>query len=98
MSKSTGNFLTLKDACLKFGSDATRVALADGGDGLDDANFDELVANSTILRLYNLKEWCEEIAKDQSLREDSTKGRFFDELFENEMNNIVHEAYKHYEA
>lgn len=30
MSKSTGNFMTLKDAVEKYGADATRVALADG--------------------------------------------------------------------
>jgi leucyl-tRNA synthetase len=33
MSKSLGNFLTLKDACDKFSADATRIALADSGDG-----------------------------------------------------------------
>jgi leucyl-tRNA synthetase len=32
MSKSTGNFLTMKDAIDKFSSDATRMALADAGD------------------------------------------------------------------
>lgn len=39
MSKSTGNFLTLKDCIEKFGADATRIALADAGDTIDDANF-----------------------------------------------------------
>lgn len=38
MSKSTGNFMTLKDAVEKYGADATRVALADAGDGTEDAN------------------------------------------------------------
>ena len=41
MSKSTGNFMTLSDCIKKFGSDASRIALADAGDSLDDANFDE---------------------------------------------------------
>ena len=92
-----GNFLTLNDSCNKFGADATRVALADAGDGVDDANFDETVANSSILRLYTLKEWCEEVTKDESLRTGPTDG-FFDQVFNNEMNLIVHEAYKHYAA
>lgn len=69
MSKSTGNFLTLDDAVRKFGADATRVALADAGDGMDDANFDETVANSTILRLYELRKWCEELIKEPRLVE-----------------------------
>ena len=38
MSKSLGNFLTL-DHCIKsWGADATRLALADAGDSLEDAN------------------------------------------------------------
>jgi len=69
MSKSTGNFLTLDDAIKKFGADATRVALADAGDGMHDANFDESVANSVILTLYELKKWCEEMVKDAHLIE-----------------------------
>ncbi|KAJ9649428.1 cytosolic leucyl tRNA synthetase [Coniosporium tulheliwenetii] len=69
MSKSTGNFLTLSQAVEKFGADATRVALADAGDGIDDANFDETVANSSILKLYELRKWCEEMINDAILVE-----------------------------
>lgn len=61
MSKSTGNFLTLEAAILKFGADATRVALADGGDSIEDANFEETVANANILKLFELRKWIEEV-------------------------------------
>lgn len=37
MSKSTGNFLTMKEATNKYGSDATRLTLADAGDDITDA-------------------------------------------------------------
>lgn len=57
MSKSEGNFLTIRDCIDKYGVDATRMALADAGDGLDDANFDEMVANSAILRLFVFEKW-----------------------------------------
>ena len=67
MSKSTGNFLTLYEAVAKFGADATRVTLADAGDGIDDANFEESVANASILRLYELRKWCEEMVGDARL-------------------------------
>ena len=99
MAKSTGNFLTLSDAVNKYGADATRVALADAGDGVEDANFEETVANSSILRLHTLKEWIEEVVKDNdsSLRTGSADG-FWDKLFENEMNGLVNEAREHYEA
>lgn len=59
MSKSTGNSLTLKEGVVKFGADATRIALADAGDGIEDANFDEKNANAAILRMHTLIEWCQ---------------------------------------
>jgi leucyl-tRNA synthetase len=59
MSKSTGNFLTMSQAVKKFGTDATRLSLADAGDGIEDSNFDEKTANANILRLHTLIAWCE---------------------------------------
>lgn len=59
MSKSTGNSLTLRQSLEKFGADATRLALADAGDGIEDANFEESTANAAILRLHTLVDWCE---------------------------------------
>lgn len=59
MSKSTGNSLTLKQGVEKFGADATRIALADAGDGIEDANFDEKNANAAILRMHTLIDWCQ---------------------------------------
>lgn len=55
MSKSTGNFLLLRDALDNFGADASRIALADCGDSLDDANFETAVANAAVLKLYTLE-------------------------------------------
>lgn len=96
MSKSTGNFLTLKDAVDKFGADATRIAFADAGDSIEDANFEETVANSNILRLFTLKEWIEEIVRDETLRTGPADA-FSDKLFENELNSLVRETQKHYQ-
>ncbi|RJE17027.1 Leucyl-tRNA synthetase, partial [Aspergillus sclerotialis] len=85
MSKSTGNFLTLSQAVKKFGADATRIALADAGDGMEDANFEEKGANAAIMRMYTLKEWIEDTLKDEGLRK--TQGEvLWDKLFEDEMN------------
>ena len=50
MSKSTGNYLTLHDALDKYGADGMRLALADAGDGVDDANFMESMADAGVLR------------------------------------------------
>lgn len=59
MSKSTGNSLTLREGIEKFGADAMRLTLADAGDGVEDANFDEKTANANILRVHTLLQWCE---------------------------------------
>ena len=96
MSKSTGNFLTLSEATQKFGADATRIALADAGDGIDDANFEESSANRAILRMHTLKEWIEEQMKNPDLRSDSSN--FWDALFLDEMHTLTREAYTHYAA
>ena len=53
MSKSTGNFLTLTEAIELFSADGMRLALADAGDGVDDANFEEDNANAAVQK--NLK-------------------------------------------
>lgn len=75
MSKSTGNFLTIKDAVDKFGADATRIALAEAGDGMTDANFEESVANANILKLFELRKWCEEMTRDAVIVESAEKYR-----------------------
>ncbi|KAI9760751.1 MAG: 2-isopropylmalate synthase [Chaenotheca gracillima] len=98
MSKHTGNFLTLDETVKKYGADASRIALADAGDGVEDANFEESVANSSILRLFTLKEWCEEMMKDSASLRSGPKDGFWDRLFENELNTLVLDARQHYEA
>ena len=59
MSKSKGNSMTMRQCIEKFGADATRLCLADAGDGIEDANFDEKTANANILRLHTLIAWCD---------------------------------------
>lgn len=95
MSKSTGNFMTLEQIVEKFGADASRIALADAGDTVEDANFEESSANAAILRLTTLKEWCEDVVKKQdTLRTGDFS--YFDEAFENEMNALIEEAFEQY--
>jgi len=95
MSKSTGNFLTVKDCINKFGADATRITLADAGDGLDDANFDTDVANATILKLYTLEKWIQENIKNAIPNEhiDFAEHRanldLWDSIFENAINSAI---------
>lgn len=57
MSKSTGNFLTMSEAIGRFSASGTRLALADAGDTLEDANFLSDTANKGLLRLHAQMEW-----------------------------------------
>ncbi|BAM41960.1 leucyl-tRNA synthetase [Theileria orientalis strain Shintoku] len=53
MSKSKGNFLTIEDSINLYTADGTRIAMADAGDSLDDANFSKETAESSVLKLFN---------------------------------------------
>ncbi|KIL65368.1 hypothetical protein M378DRAFT_125552 [Amanita muscaria Koide BX008] len=97
MSKSKGNFLTLRQAVDKFGADATRLSLADAGDGLEDANFDEKTANANILRVHTLVGWCEDMVKDKDKLRHGER-TYHDEIFENEVNELINITQSHYEA
>ncbi|KAI6243080.1 Leucyl-tRNA synthetase [Aphelenchoides fujianensis] len=67
MSKSTGNFLTLSEAVGQFSADGMRLALADAGDGIEDANFSYATADRGLLRLHllveNVKDWLKRKAE-----------------------------------
>lgn len=61
MSKSTGNFMTLEQSIKEFGATATRIGLADSGDGLEDANFVKNTANAVILKLSTHLEFISQV-------------------------------------
>jgi len=50
----------------EFSADATRWALADAGDGMDDANFETTTANAAILRITKELVFIEESLAPQS--------------------------------
>jgi leucyl-tRNA synthetase len=89
MAKSTGNSLTMSQSVAKFGADATRLCLADAGDAIEDANFEEKTANANILRLFTLLQWSDEITADKSSLRTGPKDSFWDKVFENEINQII---------
>ncbi|KAG2497803.1 hypothetical protein HYH03_004074 [Edaphochlamys debaryana] len=97
MSKSTGNFKTLHEAILEYGSDAMRWALADAGDGMDDANFETTTANAAILRLTKELAWIEEcLAPDSGLR-DGPSDSLADRVFANAMEAAIAATREAYE-
>jgi len=97
MSKSTGNFKTLKQAIDEYSSDAMRIALAAAGDALDDANFEHATANGAILKLTKELAWAEEVlaAVDVGMRDEQPVS-FVDRVFDNEINIAISKSHAAY--
>ncbi|XP_051902567.1 leucine--tRNA ligase, cytoplasmic [Hippocampus zosterae] len=97
MSKSTGNFLTLSQAIKKFSADGMRLALADAGDTVEDANFVETMADAGILRLYTWLEWVKEMIANKNNLRTGPADTFNDRVFASEMNSGILKTEQHYE-
>nr|GEW78321.1 leucine--tRNA ligase, cytoplasmic-like [Tanacetum cinerariifolium] len=89
MSKSTGKFMTLKQAIEEFSVDATRFSLADVGDSMDDANFVVETADAAILRLTKERTWMEEVFVAESSLRVGLPSTYADRVFTNEMNFAI---------
>eukprot|EP01059_Diplonema_ambulator_P019265 TRINITY_DN3224_c0_g1_i1.p1 TRINITY_DN3224_c0_g1~~TRINITY_DN3224_c0_g1_i1.p1 ORF type:complete len:1186 (+),score=512.68 TRINITY_DN3224_c0_g1_i1:54-3560(+) len=95
MSKSLGNFKTLKGAIEEFGADATRLACASAGDTMEDANFEIATANNSILKLFAFHEYAQKVQTEE-LREGDLS-LFADIWFDNEMARLMEEAKMHFD-
>jgi leucyl-tRNA synthetase len=98
MSKSKGNFLMLLECVESFTADATRFALADAGDSMEDANFDKAVANQAISYLFVEEDWIRSIindAKSGSLR--TGEMLFMDRCLNNELDYLIEATYLEFE-
>ncbi|KAL3508195.1 hypothetical protein ACH5RR_033577 [Cinchona calisaya] len=96
MSKSTGNFRTLRQAIEEFSADATRFSLADAGDGMDDANFVFDTANAAILRLTKEISWMQEVLAAEASLRSGPPSIYADQVFTNEINIAVQMTEKNY--
>jgi len=97
MSKSTGNFYTMRQGVDAFSADGMRVALADAGDSIDDANFVSASADSALLRMFTLLQWLEEVLAPgaKGLTEEETfveRDFFHDAVFDNAISAAVNAA------
>ena len=100
MSKSEGNFMTLRDAIDKYGADVTRICLALSGDSIDDANFDENIATDGIMLLTNEFEWIQNIVsglKETYLNDESFMENVWDKIFQTEIEQSIELITKHME-
>lgn len=100
MSKSKGNFISMEQAIATWGADATRFACADAGDGILNANYDRVIADSAILKLTTELEYISDLvgpaAKGKSmgtfLRAAGAPAVWLDGWFANEMVRIASSA------
>ena len=101
MSKQLGNFFMLSEIVAKYSADAARAGLADAGDTIDDANYDENVSNAMISKLFVLEGWMkEEMEKARGIdgAEYGVGWDLFDRIFDNEMNRLAQETHAEFEA
>ncbi|CDW60125.1 Anticodon 1 and tRNA-synt 1g domain containing pr otein [Trichuris trichiura] len=98
MSKSTGNFLTMLEAIEKYSADGMRLALADAGDTIEDANFMESMANAGVLRLFNFLQWVKEVVVSSQRDRDGPLNSFAARVFDNEINRSIERCTQLYDA
>ncbi|KAL7644254.1 UNVERIFIED_CONTAM: hypothetical protein RMT77_005081 [Armadillidium vulgare] len=96
MSKSTGNFLTLSEATERFGADGMRLALANAGDSIEDANFETNVADSGVLRMWTFIELVKELFEEKKHMRSSLDKSIIDNMFISEMNLKIKETNENY--
>ena len=58
-----------------------RFSLADAGDGIEDANFMEDMADAGLLRLYAFLEWVREMLRDVDTLRTGPADTFSDQVF-----------------
>jgi len=102
MSKSKGNFITLEGAIAEWGADASRFTCADAGDGTENANYNRVVADRSILALTTELDWLTSTLagtnKETKLRAAGAPSVWLDGWFANEMSRIVRLAAEGYES
>ena len=101
MAKSKGNVYTAVDLTQRFGADASRIAMGSAGDSMGDANLVMKEVDEAILKLSALEMWLQENTKCfKNFREgtpDVDNLKFYDDVFENQLKNTVHEYCNHFD-
>ena len=90
MSKQKGNFVAVEEIIKDYSADTVRLAMANSGDTLETANFDQTVCNKAVLTLAVFLETMKALVSgSEPLDAGSENTRFVDKWFANEMNRLV---------
>jgi len=87
MSKSKGNFKTIREVIDEFGVSPVRLSIAASGEGIDDANFETDFTKSLNNKLINLIKFAVE-----NYGKGDDKWNVQDDWFENKINQIIFET------
>jgi leucyl-tRNA synthetase len=93
MSKSLGNMIPVRDMAKKFTADASRMTILNGGEEMDDPNWDTEFAKSMVPKLTNLYDLC----VDNYNKHKRTSMKQIDKWFESELNKIIESSTKYME-
>lgn len=110
MSKSTGNFMTIRDALDAYGANATRLALVNSFvEGTNDGNFETACAEASIFKLFTELEFVKEyasvyVASDMTgnIADDlintiiESRDIIWDKVFDCEIDECLKSAYNSY--
>ena len=98
MSKSKGNFLMLLQTVETYSADATRFALADAGDSMEDANFDKKNADEAVSRLFVEEAFVRQVLADREAGKLRTGPlNFMDATFNNEMDHLIELTFNNFQ-
>ncbi|MBS3137772.1 leucine--tRNA ligase [Candidatus Woesearchaeota archaeon] len=84
MSKSLGNFILMRDLPTKYSADASRFTIMNGGENMDDPNWDNQFASSFKTKLEQLYTFCTE-----NYNKGSDEWRNIDQWFESRLNESI---------
>jgi leucyl-tRNA synthetase len=66
MSKSLGNVIPVRQLVAEFGADAIRITILNGGEGMDDPNWDSNFARGVVGKLETMLRQAQDIVQDHS--------------------------------
>ena len=89
MSKSKGNFITLRDAVDRFGADVTRMTLILGAEDMDDPDWREENARGVDSRLRALYNFVKEVASLSGGREENSLDRWLVSAVQNRVRQVT---------
>lgn len=90
MSKSLGNVIPVRIMLDEYGADASRLTILNGGEGMDDPNWDSELAKTTSLRQEQFLALCKEHAHDD--RNDRHKELPVDEWLQSVVHRTIRDA------